>query len=69
MKWAQIIGVIVSDTTVETAIAKVSVSENSRSRRPTIPSMKISGVKAATSDRLIESTVKPICLAPSSAAA
>ena len=30
--------------------------------------MKISGVKAAISDRLIDSTVKPICLAPSSAA-
>ena len=49
-------------------MAKVSVSENSRSSRPTMPSMKISGVKAAISDRLIDSTVKPICLAPSSAA-
>ena len=48
---------------------KVSVSENSRSSRPTMPSMKISGVKAAISDRLIDSTVNPICLAPSSAAA
>ena len=69
MKCAQIIGVTVSETTVDTTMAKVSVSENSRSSRPTIPSMKISGVKAAISDRLIDSTVKPICLAPSSAAA
>jgi hypothetical protein len=60
--------VIVSDTTVETTMAKVRVSENSRSSRPTIPLMKISGVKAAISDRLIDSTVKPICLAPSRAA-
>ena len=59
----------VSETTVDTTMAKVSVSENSRNSRPTIPSMKISGVKAAISDRLIDSTVKPICLAPSSAAA
>ncbi len=59
---------IVSDTSVETTIAKVSVSENSRSSLPTMPSMKISGVKAAISDRLIDSTVKPICFAPSCAA-
>ena len=58
----------VSETTVDTTMAKVSVSENSRNSRPTIPSMKISGVNAAISDRLIDSTVKPICLAPSSAA-
>jgi hypothetical protein len=32
-KWAQIIGVTVSDTTVETTIANTSVTENSRSRR------------------------------------
>ena len=67
-KWAQIIGVTVSDTTVETTMANTSVIENSRSRRPTTPSMNSSGMKAATSDTLIEMTVKPICLAPSSAA-
>ncbi len=53
---------------VENAIAKVSVSENSRNSRPTTPSMNSSGVNAATNDRLIDSTVNPICLAPSSAA-
>src|SRR5262245_3570944 len=67
-KWAQIIGVSVSDTTVETAIAKASVTENSRNTRPTTPLMNNSGMKAATSDTLIEITVKPIWRAPSSAA-
>ena len=33
-----------------------------------MPSMKIKGVNAAISESEIESTVKPICLAPSSAA-
>ena len=34
------------ETTVETAMAKTSVSENSRNRRPTTPPMKMSGMKA-----------------------
>ena len=67
-KCAQIIGVTVSDTTVEIAIAKVSVSENSLNSRPTSPPMNNSGVNAATSEMLIAITVKPICRAPSIAA-
>src|SRR4029453_13602309 len=67
-KCAQIIGVNVSDTAVETAIAKARVTENSRKMRPTSPVMNNSGMKAATSDMLIESTVNPICRAPSMAA-
>ena len=67
-KCAQIIGVSVSDTAVETAIAKASVTENSRNMRPTTPVMNSSGMKAATSEMLIASTVKPICCAPSIAA-
>ena len=67
-KCAQIIGVTVSDTIVETAIAKQSVTENSRNTRPTRPVMNNSGMKAATSDMLIEITVNPIWRAPSSAA-
>src|SRR3954453_15024849 len=67
-KCAQIIGVSVSDTTVETAIAKASVTENSRNTRPTTPLMNNSGMKAATSEMLIEITVKPIWRAPSIAA-
>ena len=43
IKCAQIIGVTVSDTTVDMAIANASVTENSRKKRPTIPPMKRSG--------------------------
>ncbi len=68
MKCAQIIGVSVSDTTVETATANASVTENSRNTRPTTPLMNRSGMKAAISETLIDTTVKPICRAPSSAA-
>ena len=46
-------------------MAKVSVSENSLNSRPTSPPMNSSGMKAATSEMLIESTVKPIWRAPS----
>ena len=64
-KCAQIIGVSVSDTTVEITMANASVMENSVNRRPTTPPMKNSGMKAAISDALIEITVKPIWRAPS----
>src|SRR5262249_57058035 len=67
-KWAQIIGVSVSETTVETAIANASVTENSRNTRPTRPVMNNSGIKAAIRETLIEITVKPICRATSSSA-
>ena len=67
-KCAQIIGVSVSDTAVDTAIAKASVTENSRNTRPTTPLMNSSGMKAATSEMLIEITVNPIWRAPSIAA-
>ena len=67
-KCAQIIGVSVSDTTIEMAMAKASVTENSRNTRPITPVMNNSGMKAATSETLIETTVKPICRAPSIAA-
>ncbi len=45
-------------------MAKASVTENSRNRRPTMPPMNKSGMKAAISDTLIDTTVKPICRAP-----
>ena len=50
-------------------MAKTMVIENSRNSLPGMPGRKISGMKAAASDRLIETTVKPICRAPSNAAA
>src|SRR5215470_12831776 len=68
MKCAQIMGVSVSDTTVQTATAKASVTENSRNTRPTTPLMNRSGIKAAISEIEIATTVKPIWRAPSSAA-
>ena len=68
MVWAQSIGVTVSDTIIETMMAKVRVSENSRNRRPGMPPMNRSGMKAAIRDTLIETMVKPICPVPASAA-
>ena len=65
---ATTIGATVSDTKVDTAIAAASVTANSWKKRPMMPGMKNSGMKAASSDRLIEITVKPICRAPSMAA-
>ena len=62
------IGVNVSDTTVEITMVKTSVIENSRKKRPTMPPMRSNGMKAATSDTEIETTVKPICRAPAIAA-
>ena len=68
MKRAHIIGVSVSDTKAETAIAAVTVMANSRNSLPMIPPMSNSGMNTATSEMLIESTVKPISREPFSAA-
>ena len=67
-KRAHIIGVVVSDTARETAIAIASTTANSRKRRPTIPPIRRMGMKTAISDVLIDSTVNPISREPSSAA-
>ena len=58
----------VSDTKAETAMAAVTVMANSRNSRPMIPPISKSGMNTATSDRLIDSTVKPISREPVSAA-
>ena len=42
----------------------VTVTANSRSRRPTMPPISSSGINTATSDRLIETMVNPISPAP-----
>ena len=65
---AHIIGVVVSEMTSEIITAADSVTANSRNSRPTWPPMKSSGMNTATSETLIESTVKPTSRAPSSAA-
>ena len=61
---AHIIGVAVSETSRDTAMASVRVTANSRKSRPTIPPMRRIGMNTATSETLIESTVKPISRAP-----
>ena len=68
MKLAEIIGVSVSDATVEIRMAKASVTENSRNSRPAAPPSSSSGRKAAISDTEIEITVKPISFEPTRAA-
>ena len=65
---AHIIGVVVSETTMEMATATLRVTANSRKRRPTMPPISRMGMNTAISDVLIDSTVKPISCEPFSAA-
>ena len=67
-KREHIIGVKVSAMHPETRIATVTVTANSRNSRPTMPPISSSGMNTATSERLIETMVKPISPAPLSAA-
>ena len=48
----------------DTRMATDSVTANSRNSRPTIPPINRMGINTATSEMLIESTVKPISDAP-----
>ena len=61
-------GVAVSETTMETTMATESVTANSRNSRPTMPPISSSGMKTATSEMLMVSTVEPISAAPFKAA-
>ena len=61
-------GVVVSDTSMDSKMAADMTTANSRKKRPTMPPMNNMGTNTAISDRLIETTVKPISRAPSSAA-
>ncbi len=61
-------GVSVSETKPETITARDKVMANSRNSRPTMPPISSSGMNTATSDTVSETTVKPICRAPFSAA-
>ena len=65
---AHIMGVVVSEISSEISTAADSVTANSRNSRPVCPPMNSRGMNTATSDRLMESTVKPTSRAPSSAA-
>jgi len=59
---------VVSDTIIDTITAAESVIANSWNSRPIRPPMNNSGMNTATSDTLIESTVKPTSRAPRRAA-
>ncbi len=61
-------GVSVSDTSPETRIVAEMVTANSCSSRPTMPPRKITGMKTATSEIVMEMIVKPISRDPLSAA-
>jgi len=52
----------------EIAIAIVRVMANSWNSRPRMPPMNSSGMNTATSETVIDITVKPICRAPMIAA-
>jgi hypothetical protein len=62
------VGVVVSETTIETMIATDSVTANSRKSRPTMPPIIRMGMKTAIRDMLMLKTVKPISRAPTRAA-
>ena len=61
-------GVRVREIRSDTPIAALSTTANSRKIRPTMPPISRIGMKTATSDVLIESTVNPISRAPRNAA-
>ena len=62
------IGVKVSETNPEIRTAAVITTANSRNSRPRMPPISSTGMKTAASERVIETIVKPISWAPSSAA-
>src|SRR5579863_1918075 len=65
---AHSIGVSVNDTKPETRIATVMVTANSRNTRPTTPLINSTGMKTATSEKVIDRMVKAISVEPFKAA-
>jgi len=65
---AHIIGVRVSETTPEMMMAMLTVTANSRNRRPIRPPINSSGIKTAVSESVIDTMVKPISRDPTRAA-
>src|SRR6266446_4604595 len=57
-------GVVVREIRRETPMATLRTTANSRKSRPTMPPISRMGIKTATSEVLMERTVKPISLAP-----
>ena len=64
----QSIGVRVRETKPDNRMAMLIVIANSKKKRPTMPPIKRIGMNTATSEMVIDSTVKPISLAPLMAA-
>ena len=62
------IGVSVSEMNPDSRMAMLMVIANSKKNRPTMPPMNRIGMNTATSEKVMESTVKPISLAPRMAA-
>lgn len=65
---ADSIGVRVKLTTSETMMANAIVRPKLFMKRPTMPPMKPTGTKIATSDSVVASTARPISAVASSAA-
>ena len=66
--WAHMQGVMVSEITIEIRMAIDSVTANSWKTRPTMPGISRTGMNTATSDTLIETTVKLTSALPRNAA-
>ena len=62
------IGVSVSEMKPDSRMAMLMVMANSKKNRPTMPPMNRIGMNTATSEMVMEITVKPISLAPRMAA-
>jgi hypothetical protein len=65
---AHIIGVVVREITSEIRMDTDKVTVNSRNSLPIRPPASMKGMNTATSDRLMDTTVKPTSRAPSRAA-
>src|ERR1700722_7292546 len=65
---AHIIGVSVNAMMPDMTMATLTVTANSRNRRPMMPPMNSSGMNTAISENVIDTMVKPLSRAPRSAA-
>ena len=61
-------GVVVRETAMEMRTETESTTANSRKRLPMTPGMQSMGMKTATSERVMETMVKPTSRAPCMAA-
>src|SRR5215212_1474164 len=68
MSRAASIGVSVNETSRLTAMANDDVNPNEDMKRPTMPPMKPTGTKTASSDIVVAMTARPISRVPSMAA-